>query len=330
VWIVAVAAMAFVLAVCGSDDDDTTTTGAGGNTSTTVDDVSQADVVIGVATHGGPGDSFWDVVKRGAEQAASDLGITLRYNGSGEVVEQAQFVDTYVTEDVDGIVVSLANPEGMQDSLTAAVAAGIPVITINSGVDLYQSLGAVTHVGQTEKVAGNGAGLQFNDMGVAKVLCVVHEEGNIGLQERCDGLRETFSGEVEDFNVASTGTGDIAGTLATIQDKLASDSSVDAILALNPDIAIAARDAIDGASSEARLATFDLSGDVLQGIVDGEIEFAIDQQQYLQGYLPVVFLYLQATNANTVGGGLPVLTGPGIVDSSNAAAVIELAEAGTR
>ena len=218
----------------------------------------------------------------------------------------------------------------MKDSVEKAVAAGIPVITINSGVDVYKELGALTHVGQTEFVAGQGAGEKFNAEGAKKVLCVIHEEANIGLEQRCDGLADTFSGEVERFNVATTGVRDVAGTVSAIQNKLIAESDLDGILTLNPIIAMAARDAINAAGGSQKLATFDLSPDVLKAIEDGEVLFAIDQQQYLQGYLPVVFLYLYNTNLNTVGGGLPVLTGPGFVDKSNAAQIEKLAAAGTR
>ena len=126
------------------------------------------------------------------------------------------------------------------------------------------------------------------------------------------------------------GVSDIATSTTELQSKLQSDKDVTAVLTLNPDIAVAARDAVQGASSDAKLATFDLSGDVVKAIKAGEIEFAVDQQQYLQGYLPVVFLTLFNTNANTVGGGLPVLTGPGFVDKSNADTVEQLATEGTR
>ena len=126
------------------------------------------------------------------------------------------------------------------------------------------------------------------------------------------------------------GVSDVSTTLTEIQSKLESDNSIDAVLALNPDIAMAARDAVQGANSEAKVATFDLSGDVVKAIEDGSILFAVDQQQYLQGYLPVVFLTLNKTNLNTVGGGLPVLTGPGFVTKENAAEIEKLAEAGTR
>lgn len=287
-------------------------------------------LVFGIAIHSETTDTFWSVVGRGAEDAAEAVGADVIYQGSSNPQEQAQFIEDYVAQGVDGIVVSLANPDAVRDSIASAVEAGIPVITINSGADVSKELGAITHVGQTEFVAGQGAGERFNELGVSKVLCVLHEEGNLGLEERCDGLADTFSGEVERFNVATTGTQDIAGTLQSIQDKLISDDSIEAILSLNPDVGIAARDAALAVGTEVVIATFDLSPDILTAIDAGEIAFAVDQQQYLQGYLPVIFLHLYNTNANTVGGGQPVLTGPGFVDQSNAADVIELSAQGTR
>jgi simple sugar transport system substrate-binding protein len=283
-----------------------------------------------LAVHDDPTGSFWSVVDRGAKDAAALYGADLTSGGSLDPVVQAQFVEDCVAQGVDGIIVSLANPDALRDSIKAATDAGIPVITINSGVDVFVELGALTHVGQTELVAGQGAGLRFNALGVNKVLCVIHEEGNIGLEERCDGLTETFAGEVVRFNVATTGVADLAGTSSTIQDKLISDDSIDAVLALNPDVGIAARDAVAAAGTDQIIGTFDLSPDVLQALLDGEMVFAIDQQSYLQGSLPVVFLALYNLNANVVGGGLPVLTGPGFVDASNAEAVIDLSAAGTR
>ncbi len=293
--------------------------------------VTQTNLTFGLAVHANPAvDPFWSVVLKGANDAAAEYGITLKSGGSGVPTEQAQLIQTYTASKVDGLIVSLANPDALKDAVTAAVAAGIPVITINSGVDVYKEFGAITHVGQTERIAGQGAGDQFNKAGAKKVLCVVHEEANIGLTQRCQGLQDTFKGEVETFSVASTGVSNVAGTLSSLQNKITSDTSFDAILTLNPVIAIAALDAIKAAGGTQKLGTFDLSPDVLDAITNGEILFAIDQQQYLQGYLPVVFLFLYDTNLNTVGGGQPVLTGPGIVDKSNAAQIKALAAKGTR
>ena len=288
-------------------------------------------LTFGMAVHSNPaGDAFWSVVEKGAKDAAAQFGVTLKSGGDPDPAKQAQLIEDYVAAKVDGIFVSLATPDALKDAIKKATDAGIPVITINSGVDVYKQLGALTHVGQTETVAGQGAGEKFNEAGAKKVLCVIHEEANIALEQRCDGFTSTFKGEVVRFNVASTGVRDVAGTVAAIQNKLIADTGIDGVMTLNPTIAVAARDAIKAAGGSQKLATFDLSPDVLKALQTGEMLFAIDQQQYLQGYLPVVLLYLYKTNLNTVGGGLPVLTGPGFVDTSNAAQVIDLSAAGTR
>jgi simple sugar transport system substrate-binding protein len=321
--------LAAFAAACGGDDDSDDQ--SGGTPATQEDDVNLTqgqDITIAVITHGS-GDSFWAVAKKGAEDAGKRLGVTVKYSESAnDPQKQAQLIDSAVTEKVDGIATSAPNPDAISDPLKKATDAGIPIITLNSGAEDYQKLGAITHVGQTETIAGEGAGAKLKEAGGKKLLCVIHEQANIGLNQRCDGAKKGFGGEVENLQVK--GVDDIQTTLTEIQSKLQSDKAVDAVLTLNPDIAVAARDAIQGAGSEAKLATFDLSGDVVKAIQDGEIDFAVDQQQYLQGYLPVVFLALYKSNLNTVGGGQPVLTGPGYVTKDNAEQVAKLAEEGTR
>ncbi|MFI6597485.1 sugar ABC transporter substrate-binding protein [Nonomuraea sp. NPDC050536] len=289
---------------------------AGGNSAT-----------FAVITHGGPGDSFWDVVKNGAEAAGKQYGVKVTYQGDGDPGKQSQLIDQAVSEKVDGIVVSMANPDALKEAIGKAVAAKIPVITINSGLDKSKEFGAITHVGQSEDVAGRGAGEQLKAAGVTKLLCVIHEAGNVGLDQRCKGAQETLGGTVERLQVD---VGNLADVSSKVTAKLQSDKSINGVLALNPAVAIAARDAIKDAGSQAKLATFDLSGDVVTAIKAGEILFAVDQQQYLQGYLPITFLLLYKNNLNTVGGGLPVNTGPGFVTKDNAEQVAKLAEAGTR
>jgi simple sugar transport system substrate-binding protein len=317
--------MATFVAACGDDDDD------GGGSSTSKDNVNVTqgrDLTIAVITHG-EGDTFWAVAKKGAEQAGEDMGVTVKYSESdNDPQKQAQLIESAVTEKVNGIATSNPNTDALRDPLKKAVDAGIPVITLNSGQGDFADLGAITHVGQDESVAGEAAGNRLAEAAGGKLLCVVHEQGNTGLEERCAGAKKGFGGEVE--NVQVKGVADIATSTTELQSKLQSDQDVTAVLTLNPDIAVAARDAIAGGNSEAKLATFDLSGDVVKAVKAGEIEFAVDQQQYLQGYLPVVFLTLFNTNANTVGGGLPVLTGPGFVDKANADTVEDLATEGTR
>jgi simple sugar transport system substrate-binding protein len=319
--------LAAFAAACGGDDDNDES----GGTPAANDDVNLTqgqDLTIAMVTHG-DGGSFWSVAKKGAEDGAKAMGIELKYSESNNDPEkQAQMIEAAVTEGVDGLAVSAPNPDAIKSAVQTAVDAGIPVITLNSGAEESAALGAITHVGQTETIAGEGAGQKLKDAGATKMLCIIHEQGNVGLNQRCEGAKSSFGGEVENLQVA--GTADVSTTLTEIQSKLESDTSIDAVLALNPDIAMAARDAAQGANSEATVATFDLSGDVVKAVKDGSILFAVDQQQYLQGYLPVVFLTLNKTNANTVGGGQPVLTGPGYVEKDNADTVEKLAEEGTR
>jgi simple sugar transport system substrate-binding protein len=311
--------LAIGLAACGDDDD------SGGDENGAA---QQSDLTFTVVTHG-EGDTFWAVAKAGAEQAGEDLGVTVNYQESqNDPQRQAQLIESAVTEEVDGIATSVPDPDALTGAIKSATDAGIPVVTLNSGADVFQKLGAITHVGQDEVIAGEAAGERLADEGATKMLCVIHEQGNIGLDQRCQGAADGFNGDVENLQV--TGVNDLSTTQTEISSALQADDSVDGVLTLNPDIAVAARDAITEAGSEATLATFDLSPDVITAIGDGEIVFAIDQQQYLQGYLPVEFLYLFNTNNNTVGGGFPVLTGPGFVDETNAQEVADLAEAGTR
>jgi simple sugar transport system substrate-binding protein len=316
---------ALIAAGCGGDDSaNNSDTGA----SETVNQTQGSGLTFAMVTHSDEG-SFWSVVKKGAEQAAKDQGVKLTWSPSNNDPEkQAQLIDAAVSQKVDGLAVSVPNASAIRGALNKAKAAGIPIVTLNSGAEDFKELGAITHVGQTETIAGRAAGQRMKADGVKKVLCVIHEQNNIGLQQRCEGVKEGFGGSVTNLQVR--GTADVSTTQTEIRSKLQADSSFDGVIALNPDIASAAKSAINGASSNAKLATFDLSPSVLKDIAAGNVQFAVDQQQYLQGYLPIVFLKLFRTNANTIGGGQPVLTGPGFVEKSNVDTVEKLAEAGTR
>jgi simple sugar transport system substrate-binding protein len=288
---------------------------------------ADGDYEFAVVTHGSAGDAFWDVVQKGAEAAGDDLGVGVDYQSDGDPQRQSQLIEAAVNQGVDGIVVSMANPDALQDSLAAARTAGIPVVTINSGADRSVEFGAIGHVGQDETIAGQGAGQRLATEGRKNVLCVVHEAGNIGLEQRCDGASQGLGSDVRLLQVDIN---DLQGAQATITSQLQADPSIDAVLTLNSAVAPIAAAAASDAGSSAEIATFDLNGDVIAAIKAGTVAFAVDQQQYEQGYLPIVMLKLYAQNLNTVGGGQPVLTGPGIVDSSNVDAIGDLASAGTR
>jgi simple sugar transport system substrate-binding protein len=291
------------------------------------DSGGDGELTFAVVTHGSPGDAFWDVVQNGAENAGRDLGVSVDYQSDSDPQRQSQLIDAAVNQDVDGLVVSMANPDALEDSIRAAVAAGIPVVTINSGADRSAEFGAIGHVGQDEAIAGQGAGQRLKADGASRVLCVMHEAGNIGLEQRCDGASQGLGAQVVPLQVDID---DLQTAQSTITSELQSDPSIDAVLTLNSAVAAVAVQAVGDAGSKAEVATFDLNQDVISGIQDGSISFAVDQQQYEQGYLPVVMLKLYAQNLNTVGGGQPVLTGPGIVDARNVDQIADLATKGTR
>ena len=305
-----------LLSACSSSGDG----GGGGG------DAAASDLSFAVVTHGSAGDAFWDVVQNGANAAGEDLGIEVDYQSDGDPQRQSQLIDAAVNEDVDGLVVSMANPDAVRDSIEAAVEAGIPVVTVNSGAERSAEFGAIGHVGQDETIAGQGAGQRLAADGARTVLCVVHEAGNIGLQQRCDGASQGLGAEVR---LVQVDINDLQAAQSTITSQL-QGADVDAVLTLNSAVASIAAASVADTGSDAAVATFDLNSDVIAGIQDGSISFAVDQQQYEQGYLPIVMLKLYAENLNTVGGGQPVLTGPGIVDSSNVDAIADLSSAGTR
>jgi simple sugar transport system substrate-binding protein len=312
-----------VLAGCSNRVD----TGVAATPAPTGGAVGHGKLTIAVVTHGSAGDPFWSIVKNGALKAGKDLRVKVTYQGSGVPQTQAQLIDAAVNQHVNGLIVSMANPDALKASILRAESQGIPVITINSGEAQSKAFGAITHVGQDETIAGRAAGARLRAAGVTHALCVVHEAGNIGLQQRCDGAKQGLGGRLDPLQVD---VNNLASAQATIRARLSSDPSIGAVLALNPAVAMAAVGAESGTGSKAKIATFDLSGDVSSAIEQGRILFAVDQQPYLQGYLPVQFLKLYADNANTIGGGEPVLTGPGFVTKDNAAKVAKLAEQGTR
>ncbi len=331
-------ALSLFAAACGDDDDDSGATGdtsadtagaTSGDTSGDTVQVDQAtDFTFDVITHGDDG-VFWSVAQKGAEQAGTDLGVTVRYFGANNDAEaQSQAIEAAIAAGSDGIAISLADPAGLEAAAKAVVAAGIPLYTLNSGLNNYKELGAITHVGQTETVAGEGAGERFNTLGATKILCARQEQTNIALEERCEGLATTFGGDVVSEFVGLDA--DPTEQEAQIAALLQADPDIDAVMGTGPNLPLRAIAAGETAGRELVIAGFDVSPDLISALEAGTVAFTIDQQQYLQGYLPVVLMYLQKTNLNIAGGGLPILTGPGFVTTENVAAVKALAEAGTR
>ena len=285
-------------------------------------------MTVALVTHQSAGDTFWDIVRKGAEAAAAKDNVKLIYSNDPSAGAQANLVQNAIDQKVDGIAVTLAKPDAMKDVVAKAKAANIPVVGLNSGVSEWQKLGLLEFFGQDETVAGEALGKRLNDEGAKNAVCVIQEQGNIGLTQRCDGVEKTFDGKLQTLNVNGT---DMPSVKSTITAKLSQDKSIDYVVALGAPFALTASQSVSDAGSKAKVATFDLNKDLTGAISKGTIAFAVDQQPYLQGYLAVDSLWLYKTNGNFSGGGTaPVLTGPAFITKENVDQVATFAAKGTR
>ena len=296
----------------------------------TTDEAAATTFKVAVVTHGDTG-AFWSVFKKGVDQAAKDLksrGVSVtQVYADNNVAKQVAGLNAAIGAGAKVIATSVPDASALKDPLTKASQKGIVVITVNSGLGAFDSLPSyMVHIGQTEDIAGQGAGKQFKKAGAKKLLLVIHEASNSGLQQRATGVKKILgSGAVKVLTIPDAKK-DIPGTKAKVKAAFNADKKLDSFLGLDPDVTIPCLDVVPKGTKSG---TFDVGG-AIKEIQKGRMLFAIDQQQYLQGYLPVVFAMLYVTNLNTVGNGAPVLTGPGIIDKSNAARVAALAAKGTR
>jgi simple sugar transport system substrate-binding protein len=300
-----------------------------GATLASAPEASAQDVRIIVVTHGQANDPFWSVVKNGVTKAGEDMKVKVEYRApeTFDMVAMAQLIDAAVNQKPTGLVVSIPDASALGPAIKKAVAAGIPVISMNSGSDVSKKLGALLHVGQDEYSTGKIAGEKLKEMGGKTALCVNQEVGNVALDLRCKGFTDGFGGKVTVLPVSN----EPAEGRAKVKAALSADATVDTIMALGagtagePSLA-AVKDV--GKTGKINVATFDLSANFLKAVVAGEAAFAIDQQQYLQGYLPVVFLSLYAKYGLMPGGDVP--SGPNLITKDKAAQVVELSAKGIR
>nr|WP_183320791.1 substrate-binding domain-containing protein [Flexivirga oryzae] len=283
-------------------------------------------VTVAMVTHSAPGDVFWDMVRKGAEAAAKKDNVKLQYSADPDATKQAALVQAATDKKVNGIAVTLANPKAMASAVASAEKAGIPVVGLNSGQQYMAQDNLLGFFGQDDGVAGEEVGKKLKASGAQHPLCVMHEQGNIGLQARCAGIKKYVPGTV---NIYVNGQ-DPTSVQSGITAKLQQDKSIDYVVSLNAGVTTTAVKSIKEAGSKAKLVSFDTSADVVKAIQDGTVDFAVDQQPWLQGYLAVDSLWLYLTNGDTIGGGSPTLTGPSFVDKSNVNAVAKYAANGTR
>jgi simple sugar transport system substrate-binding protein len=297
-------------------------------------DTARADLRFVAVTHGVSANPFWSVVINGLDDAARDMGVRVEYQAPStfDMVAMSELIDAAVASRPDGLVVSVPDPGALSGSIRAAVEAGIPVITINSGGDVSASLGALAHVGQAEYDAGFGGGGRLAEAGVRRVLCVNQEVGNAALDTRCQGLTDALAERGVPVSVLAVELADPEDTRQRVAGALLADPTIDGLLTLGTTGAEPALAALQdlGRVGAVHLGTFDLSTAVLEAIRDGEIDFAIDQQQYLQGYLPVVLLTLYIETGTVPGGGFAIPTGPGFVTAETAQQVMDLTSRGLR
>ena len=323
--VLAVAAVAAVaLAGCSSSggkqaEESSTALGAG--------TANTPKITIAMVTHGAPGDTFWDIIRKGANAAASKDNVTLKYSADPDSGKQATLIQSAIDSKVDGIAVTLPDPPALAGAVRKAIAAGIPVVAFNAGITKYSDTGALAYFGSDESVAGQTGGQRASDDGFQHVLCVVQEQGQVQLEARCDGVKSTFKGKYDKLYVNGR---DLPSVKTTIAAKLKQDPSIDFIVTLGAPIALNAVDASKESGGKAKVGTFDFNPQIPPKITSGDLAWAIDQQPFLQGYSAVDAIWLYKSNGNILGGGRATLTGPYLVDKNNVDFVAKFAAGGTR
>jgi len=282
---------------------------------------------VAMITHAQPGDTFWDIIRKGAEAAAKKDNIRLIYLADPTATKEAQLISNVVEQHVDGIALTLAFPDAEAPAVKAAQKAGIPIVGFNAGVDQWKKQDLLGYAGQDETVAGKAVGEELDKEGAKNVVCLDQQQGAVQLEARCNGIKDTFKGKMEVLYVTGY---DMPTVKARVQAKLQQDPSIDYVVTLGAPFAPVVLDAITASGSKAKIGTFDMSPVAIGLIGKGKIQWAVDQQPYVEGYEAVDMLWLYVTNGDTVGGGGPVLTGPFFVTKDNADAVAKYAKRGTR
>ena len=314
--------LALGVASCSSGGGAPEQSGDGGGGGT----VDTPRMTIAMITHEVPGDSFWDLIRKGAEAAAKKDNVELRYSNDPEAPNQANLVQSAVDSDVDGIALTLAKPDAMKAAIGAAEAKNIPVVAFNAGADAWSGMGVKEFFGQDEFIAGQAVGERLTQDGATKSICVIQEQGHVGLEARCAGVKD----KVPATEILNVNGKDMPSVESTITAKLQQDPAVDYVVTLGAPFALTAVQSAGNAGSTAKIGTFDTNAALVEAIQGGTVQWAIDQQPYLQGYLAVDSLWLYLSNGNIIGGGQPTLTGPAFIDKSNIDAVADYAKGGTR
>ena len=301
---------------------------AQGGSSVAAGHANTAHYTVAMITHQAPGDTFWDIIRKGGVAAAAKDNITLKYSADPDATKQAALITDAINSHVDGIAVTDPNPAALCPTIQKAVQAGIPVVMFNAGVGNWQQCGGMEYFGQDESIAGLAAGKRLAAANAKHVLCVLQEQGQVQLEARCAGVQKGL-GSATMTKLYVNGR-DQSAVLSSLTAKLTQDKTIDSVITLGSPEALTAVQAIPAAHSTAKLYTFDTNAAEIAKIKSGAVQWAVDQQPFLQGYESVDSLWLWRTNGNVRGGGQTVLTGPAFIDASNVAKVATYAERGTR
>lgn len=324
-WHRGLAALALIpilaVSACSTGGKTVSETAAGGGQA-----VSTPKMKVAIITHAEAGDTFWDIVRKGAEEAAAKDNVDLQYLNDPEAGRQAQLVQQAIDQKVDGIALTMATPDALKDVVKKATDAGIPVVSLNAGEDASAKLGAFTHFGSNEKLAGEAVGTKLASDGYKHPICVIMSQGQVQLEQRCAGVKE----KVPATEILYVDGKDMTAVQSTATAKLQATKDADVLIGLGAPYTVTLLKAVADANSPIKVASFDLNPALAQAISDGKVLFTVDQQPWLQGYLSIDALWQNKRGGFKVGGGQPVLTGPAIVDKSNISDVLKFVQQGIR
>lgn len=329
-WLTAALAVSLVVTAAGCSssggkqaEEDAANNAAAGKADT-------PKITIAMITHAAQGDTFWDIIRKGANAASSKDNVDLKYSSDPDSTKQASLIQSAIDSKVNGIALTLSDPAAISPMVKKATDAGIPVVVFNQGFQAWQESGALSYFGSNEQEAGEQAGKRAAEAGAKHILCVPQAQGSLALETRCSGVEKGFTAAGGKYTKLYVNQLDMPSVQSTITAKLTQDKTIDYVITLGAPIALTAIQSIKAAGSSAKLGTFDSNPQIIDPVKNGQVQFVIDQQPYLQGYLAVDSLWLYKANGNVIGGGLPVPTGPYFVDKSNVDAFAKFASGGTR
>jgi simple sugar transport system substrate-binding protein len=317
--VVAAAAFALATAACSSSGGAASQSGAAAN--------GLPRLTFAMISHAPEGDAFFDVIRKGAQDAAAKDNVEFKYSSSGQIPDQSTFIQNAIDSKVDGIAVSLPDATALGPVVRKAVAAGIPVVAFNAGDRDWQKTGALAFYGEPEVLAGEFAGTKLNEIGSKHALCVLQAQGQVQLEDRCSGIASKFRGTTEKLYAQGT---DTPQYVSTISSKLQQDPTIDAVVTLGPALGVAVQRQLEQTGSTARVVTYAFNNDLIPLLQNGKVAFTIDQQPYLQGYLSIDSLWLYHKNKSVIGAQQSVPTGPVVIDQSNIGNILDAVKAGLR